>query len=160
MLHYRPPISLAGTEQQFSPFSFSSLFGVQLGKDVSNNFALSLSGLAVRTQGGRYVSKLPEKDYLVDVTPLVMPGDPGVFRIPVDSVKQDQLIVVADIPLTLLYVLNPGTVEWGEPIRGLDPMTGEIVHYQPSQNFLLDFFTVATSVFDMLSDLIGAEPAA
>jgi hypothetical protein len=154
MLYYTPVLPQPQLNSAPQPFCFdsSSLFGVQLGKDTSNMFALSFHGLAVLTPSGRYVAKCPKRNSLLDVSLLALPGvDPLVFRLPVKRVKPGDLIMVSESPLFVLYVLETFGDRPRE-IRGLDPSTGEVVHYSLTENlFNLNFFVQVTSLFDLLA---------
>jgi hypothetical protein len=154
MLYYTPVLPQPQLYSAPQPFSFdsSSLFGVQLGKDTTNTFALSVHGLAVLTPSGRYVAKRRKRNALVDVSLLALPGvDPLVFRLPVKRVKPGDLIMVSESPLSVLYVLETYSDRPRE-IRGLDPYTGEAVDYSLTENlFNLNFFVQVTSLFDLLS---------
>jgi hypothetical protein len=134
----------------------SLLFGIQIGLDTSNNFALSVDphgfeiGLAVQTPGGRFLTMDRRRCRLVDVTALVVPVNPWVYRIPIrpKDVKPTNLLVTGDPPdFSALYVLeNPE----GGPILGLDFGTCQEVIFRPPENPFLDFAVRAVSLFDVL----------
>jgi hypothetical protein len=135
------PVSSAG------PIATDPLLGVQIGPDTSGNFALSISGLAVRRSDGRFVARPPGSNRLVDVTALLLPGiDPMVYRLPVRTARPGDLIVISDDPLTVRYVL-----EWepeGELI-GLDPDTGDVNAFVPIQVPFLNCFVRIVSLLDL-----------
>jgi hypothetical protein len=123
------------------------LGGVQIGRDTSNSFALSVGGLAVRRDDGSYVSLDADNDVLIDVSPLILAGiDPQVVRIPVFHrfVRRGDLIVVSDSPASFIYVVRG--IE-GDTIEGLDPLSGQIVSVIPPLKLLLNVVVLAVSLF-------------
>src|SRR5262245_55555977 len=137
-------------QQSYLPGSIN-LFGLQIGRDTSGQFALSLDGLAVLTPAGRYVLKDPDRNRLVDVSPLILTGiDPWVFRIPAERVEPGDLIVTSDTPFSTLYVVESYTDRSPRHIEGLDPATGYIVQYfPPAQLLFLNIFVRVISLFEL-----------
>jgi len=133
-------------------FGFQQLLGcIQIGQDTTNNFACSLSGLAVRRADGRYVTIDEDGEGLLDVTPLILPGMvPCVFRIPVETVKDGDLIVTSDCPFSVMYVLNVD--DYPGRIRGLDPLCGEVVEYSRPTSLFFNFFVKLVSIYDLFGD--------
>lgn len=130
---------------------FSLLFGVQIGNDTSNNFALSINGLAVRTPCGRYVAKERHHDRLMDVTALLLPMNPMVVRMPVkpSQVRSGDVIVTSDPPdFSAIYVLDRRESGW---IYGLDTGTSQVTEFALPRNPLVNFYVVAVSLFDVLT---------
>jgi hypothetical protein len=131
----------------------SLLFGIQIGLDTSSNFALSVDpydfeiGLAVQTPGGRFLTMDRRRCRLVDVTALVIPLSPWVYRIPVTEVRHGDLIVTADDPFSALYVLEK--LE-GMRILGLDTGTCQEVSFIPPENLFVNFYVRVVSLFDVL----------
>src|ERR1044072_6845569 len=76
-------------------FDIDCIFGVEIGRDRSGNFALGFNGLAVRTPDDRFVVPYLENDIvrLMDASCLLFSGlDPYVFRFPVTEVDKGDLI--------------------------------------------------------------------
>ena len=125
----------------------SGLFPVQIGWDVSGVFVMSLYGLAVMRPDGRAV--VHRKGELLDVTLFLLPQlstslpGAGVLRTPVQEVETGELIVTSDNPLSLLYVLERKE----DALRGLDPFTGQIVHYSPPLSPFLNYSVRVQSLF-------------
>jgi len=126
----------------------TTLFGLSLGPDTTGNFAMSLGGLAVRTADGRFVMKEKGADRLVDVTTLILPIDPRVYRLPSRTIVPDDLIVTGDPPnFAALYILEIGE---GTYVEGLDVGTGEKVSYCAASNLFINYYVRAVSLLDML----------
>src|ERR1700676_5424519 len=93
-----------------SSFDLSSIFGtVALGRDLSGNFVMTLSGVAVRRTDGSCVTMDADRDALIDATPLVLLGvDPCVVRVPISArlLRRGDLVVLSDLPFSALYVLK------------------------------------------------------
>jgi hypothetical protein len=140
----------------------SSLLGVRIGQDVSGNFALTPAGLAVLGRDGRYfaLDSLAEGPQLMDVTSLVVPGDAGVYRLPVPEVHTGDLIVISDSPFQSMFVLG---MEGGRAVLGLDPSCNLLVTYLPPDNQFTrllfgdtaNMFVRIVSIFDVLAGMIG-----
>jgi hypothetical protein len=123
-------------------------FGLSLGPDNTGNFAMSIGGLAVRTPDGRFVMQEKGGERLLDVSALILPIDPCVYRLPSGTVKPGDLIVTGDPPsFAALYVL-----EIGEDfcVEGLDIGTAERVRYCPPANLFINYYVRAVSLLDML----------
>ena len=149
--YYGAGIPQIPTSSSASSFDITSLLPARIGQDTSGNFALSVSGLAVRTPAGKWVTKDRDENILLDVSLLVIPGiDPMVYRIPTETVRPNDLIVTSDVPLSLLYVLH---TEPGQPqeIHGLNPFTGEFVDYRPAEGLFFNFFVLVVSMLDILT---------
>jgi len=132
-------------------FDISSILPAGIGQDMSGNFALSVSGLAVRTPAGTWITKDRDENKLLDVSLLVIPGiDPMVYRIPAETVRPNDLIVTQDAPLSLLYVLHTDP-EHPRDVHGLNPFTGEFVHYRPTEGLFFNFFVLVVSMLDILT---------
>jgi hypothetical protein len=147
MLSYTPAVPQL-------PFglSISSLFPIQLGMDTSNNFALSLSGLAVRTPDGRFVTKERHRDRLLDVTALTVPVNPYVYRLPVTRIHPGDLIVTADPPnFSALYVVIVDPEGRSNAFVGLDTGTAQQVLYIATRNPFLNFYVRAVSLIQALA---------
>ena len=148
--HYNPgPYQSTTTGGGYqSPGSYQGLpglFPIQIGSDTSGTFAMSFYGLAVIRPDGRAVVHVEGE--LLDVTLFLLSGiNPGAYRIPAPTVYRGDLIVTSDSPLSLLYVLE--RTETG--VRGLDPFTGNIVHYTALLSPFLDYFVRVQSVFGLL----------
>jgi hypothetical protein len=112
-----------------SCFDLRWMFGAQIGKDTTSNFALSFNGLAVRTIDNRFV--VPgfkgNTATLTDVTCLTINVDPCVWRIPVafEKVKPGDLLVRSDMPFSLLFVQE--SKEQERRLHVIDPMTDQAV---------------------------------
>jgi hypothetical protein len=111
-------------------FDVPWIFGAQIGKDTTANFALSFNGLALKTLDNRWVVPSFEEGRanLIDVTCLIITGiDPYVFRIPVtlEGVEPGDLLVRSDSPFALAFV-EEVDVE-ARRIRGIDPRNDEVV---------------------------------
>jgi hypothetical protein len=125
-----------------------TLFGLPLGLDTTGNFAMSLGGLAVRTPDGRFVMKERGAARLLDVSTLVLPIDPHVYRLPSRTIAPNDLIVTGDVPnFAALYVLEIGE---GFNVEGLDVGTGEKVSYCAPRNVFVNYYVRAVSLLDML----------
>jgi hypothetical protein len=133
------------------------LFGIQIGLDTSNNFALSVDphsveiGLAVRTPSGRFLRMERRHDRLIDVTSLVVAVNPWAYRLPVppEDVRSGDLIITADPPdFSALYVLDR---EEGGRILGLDTGTCQEVRFSPAVNPFLNFYVKVVSLFDVFA---------
>ena len=143
MLQY----GLSTTPPTLGSLNVASLFGVQIGADVTNNFALSFSGLAVQTPDGRYVTLDEDADSLIDVTPLILPISPYVFRLPATEVHRGDLIITSDPPnFTALYVIDD---EDPDELECLDTGTAQVVQYRAPRNLFFQFFVRAVSLFDL-----------
>jgi hypothetical protein len=131
-------------------FGFQQLLGcIQIGKDTTNNFAWSLSGLAILRADGTYVAKDEDGEGLLDVTPLILAGvAPCVFRLPVETVGRGDLIVTSDCPFSVLFVLKVD--DYAGRIRCLDPLCGEIVEYSRPASLFFNFFVKVVSLYDLL----------
>jgi hypothetical protein len=143
------------TTTQPAPLSvgLSSFLSVQVGSDTSNNFALSVNGLAVRTPSGRFVTKERSQNRLIDVTPLILPVNPYVYRLPCVAVEPGDLVVTADPPnFSALYVVS---AHKGEEVEGLDICTSQIVRYIAPRSVFLQFYVKAVSLLDLF---FGREP--
>ncbi|HEY2051507.1 MAG TPA: hypothetical protein VGH03_19380 [Caulobacteraceae bacterium] len=120
------------------------------GPDTSGEFTLSLEGLAVQRVDGTSVALDADRDVLLNVTALVLPGvDPGVVWIPVplDAIRRGDIIMGAGVDPAPLFVLD---VEDAAHLVCLDPAAGELVTYTPPINPLLNGYAVAFSLFDLL----------
>jgi len=149
MLQYNVTVPPSST----CSLSLSSLFGIQIGADTSNNFALSINGLAVQTPDGRFVAREGDEDRLIDVTPLILPINPCVYRLPSTEVKRGDLIVTSDPPnFSALYVLD---ADDPDDIECLDTGTSQIVRYCAPRNLFLQFYVRAVSLLDLF---VGKEP--
>lgn len=131
----------------------SSLFGIQIGPDTSNNFGYSAYGLAVSTPNGRFVGfERGRYDRLVDVTALLLPVNPLVYRIPVgpDDLEKGDLIVTADPPnFAAVYFLDWDRKDLWQ-FKGLDTGTSEFITFSLPDNPFANFFVRAYSLYDML----------
>jgi hypothetical protein len=129
--------------------SLQALLGtIQLGWDTSNNFALSLRGLAILRPDGTYVARDRDVDSLHDVTPLVLPGvNPWVLRLPVARVRPGFLLVTSDVPFSLVYVIE-AEGRRQERIEGLDPISGEFVEYCRPVSLFFNYFVRVVSLFE------------
>jgi hypothetical protein len=140
--------------QDASCFDLNWMFGAQIGKDTTSNFAFSFAGLAVRTLDNRWlVPKLDNNGNpkVTDVTCLTIGIDPCVYRIPVvyDSVTPGNLLIRSDAPFSVVFVTEKLD---GHRIKGIDPRTDEVVEIiVPSQELDVPSFLVrAFSLFDGL----------
>jgi hypothetical protein len=139
-------------------FDIDCIFGVEIGRDKSGNFALGLNGLAVRTPDDRFV--VPYLDggiaRLVDASCLLFSGlDPYVFRFPVLAVEPGDLIVTADSPFSALFVVEAH----GDFVRGVVPGTQQLVRYVPPSNiFGQSFFVKVFSIFNLFGGGGGEGP--
>src|SRR5579859_574122 len=129
------------------------MFGAQIGKDTSSNFALSLEGLAVRTIDNRFVVPVLEgaSANLIDVTGLTIGIDPYVFRIPIafENVRPGHLLVRSDSPFSTVFVEKAPDVN-KRRIHGIDPTTDEVVEIiVPEKSLDIPSFLVRViSLFD------------
>jgi len=134
------------------------LFGIQIGLDTTNNFALSVDPddfevrLAVKTPNGRYVTKERKRERLIDVTAFISNANPFACRLPVewDEVHEGDLIVTADPPnFSALYVLT----KYGHhgKLLGLDTGSSQITDFALPDNPFLNFFVRVVSVVDLLA---------
>jgi len=137
--------------QDTNPISGQSVFGIQLGKDVSNNFTLTIAGLAVRVDGRLYAfDKTPGVSQpLQDVTGLELSlGTPSVYRLPVTTLNPGDLIVTSDSPFEVLFVTKFDPQ--GEGIKGIDPFDQErVVRVLPRNLFNLNLLVRVASIFDL-----------
>jgi hypothetical protein len=132
-------------------FDTDCIFGVEIGRDRSNNFAVGISpnglSLAVRTANSKFVVPYLEDNIarLIDVTCLTVGIDPFVIRLPVQEVFPGDLVVTSDSPFSALFVVNAQQ----DFIRGVVPGTQELVKYVPPQNlFGFQFFVKAFSLLN------------
>jgi hypothetical protein len=126
----------------------TTLFGLPLGLDATGNFAMSPRGLAVRTPDGRFVRKEKGTERLLDVSALILPIDPCVYRLPSRTVEPDDLIVTGDPPsFAALYVLE---IHEDSCVEGLDVGTAERVRYCAPRNLFITYYVRAVSLLDML----------
>ena len=133
-----------------------SVFGVKLGKDLSDNFALTFTGLAVRAPDGRLYQFAKDNPSapLADVTGLTISSSkPVAYRIPVSTVEVGAILVTSDEPFAVLFVQE---VVSPTHIRGIDPFRQEQVDYVvPSNIFSLAFFVRVVSIFDLFGGAGG-----
>jgi hypothetical protein len=141
-------LQYAVTGIQPNPRPTLGLFGVQIGVDTSNNFGLSVDGMAVRTPSGRFVAMAKSWDGLVDVTAFVIPINAMIYRLPTAVVKRGDLIVTADPPnFSALYVLS--THDPFE-IEGLDIGSAQVIRYRAPRNPFFNFYAKVVSVWDLI----------
>jgi hypothetical protein len=148
-------------QQAPSSFTLSSLLGLRIGQDTTGNFALTPAGLAVLGRDSRYYSfeSYGERARLLDVTSLILPINPGVYRIPALEVRPGDLILISDSPFSALFVIE--IAEFG--IVGLEATCNELVTYFPPENLFGDrffghrnnIFVRIVSTFDLLEAVIG-----
>ena len=120
------------------------------GPDTTGDFTLSMEGVAVQRADGTSVALDAERDVLLNVTALVLPGvDPGVVWIPVPlgAIRRGDIIMGAGVDPAPLFVLD---VEDDAHLVCLDPAAGELVTYTPPINPLLNGYAVAFSLFDLV----------
>src|ERR1700749_1562047 len=130
-------------------FDIDCIFGVEIGRDRSGNFALGFNGLAVRTPDDRFVVPYLEEGVvgIVDASCLLFSGmDPYVFRFPVTEVEPGDMIVTADSPFSALFVVEAH----GDYVRGVVPGTQQLVRYIPPSNvFGQRFFVKVFSIINL-----------
>lgn len=126
----------------------SLLSGVALGKDTSGNFKPSIKGLAVRRPDGKFV--VHDGQQMLDVSDLTLDGaDNFIYRLPMQSVKQGDVIITSDSPFSVLFVQD---VSDNGKLSGLDPHTNTVVEYIPPANLLnIHFFVKVVSLLDGLA---------
>jgi hypothetical protein len=127
------------------------LFGLKLGSDMSDHFALTSKGLAIRGRGGRLYRLGKDKDSpLEDVTPFeVRLPKPYAFRIPITKINPGSVIVTSDSPFAALFVVK---VLGPARIRCIDPFRHELIEYlTPVNLFGLPIVAEVVSVLDLLS---------
>lgn len=124
------------------------LGGVALGKDTSGNFKPSMKGLAVRRPDGKFY--VHDGQQMLDVNDLTLDGaDNYIYRLPVQSVKQGDLIITSDSPFSILYVQD---VSKEGQLSGLNPYTNTVEQYIPPANLLnIHFFVKVVSLLDGLA---------
>jgi hypothetical protein len=114
--------------QDASCFDVPWMFGAQIGKDTTSNFAFSFNGLAIRNIDNRFV--VLELDgagvKVTDVTCFTIGLDPLVYRIPVlnTDVKRGDYLIRSDAPFSLVFVTE---LVNEHRIKGIDPRTNEVV---------------------------------
>jgi len=126
------------------------LGAVQLGRDSSGKFALTLGGIAVLRPNGTYLALDDDSDELIDVSPLVLPGvDPIVVRLPThpSKLRRGDLVIVSDAPFSPLFVVER---RGAGRFQALDPIGGLLVEFAPPLNLFFDFIVQAVSLFDVL----------
>jgi hypothetical protein len=67
----------------------------------------------------------------------------GVYAMPVSEVQGGELIKTSDCPYSLLYVLDEITPNG---FRGLDPFTGNVVHYRAPVSPVFNYFVRMDSI--------------
>lgn len=138
-------------------FDIDCIFGVDIGRDCSGNFAFALNGLAVRTPDDRFVVPYLKKGVarLTDATCLTLSGfDPCIFRFPVTEVYPGDLIVTADSPFSALFVVEVD----GDSVRGVVPGTQQLVRYIPPDTvFGPRFFVKVFSLLNLFGGGGGGE---
>jgi hypothetical protein len=145
----QPPLS--STQSEVAEDLRAILGDVQLGRDMSGNFGLSLLGLALRRPNNAYVRLDADEGALEDVTPLVLPGvDPLVVKIPTlcSTLRRGSLLVTSDIPFSPFFVLE--VCDYSR-IRALDPLSESVTFVEPIAWFA-DFVVEAVSLFDFLEE--------
>jgi hypothetical protein len=146
---------------QSGTLDLASLLGVRIGQDTSNNFAITPMGLAILGRDSRYYS-LEEHEgrlRLMDVSSLVLPINPGVFRVPVEEVHFGDLILISDSPFSAMFVHE--VHHHGREIHGLEVTSNERIQYLPPHNpfgellfgHRTNLYVRFVSVLDLLSDL-------
>ncbi len=138
----------------FDPTCFDQrwMFGAQIGKDTTNNFAFSMSGLAIRTADNRFVAPqmVGKNAKMTDVTCLTIGMDPMVYRLPVrlNDIDAGDLLIRSDSPFQLVFVTSTDVP--GRRIRGVDPLINEFVEILvPEQELdLPNFLVKAVSLMD------------
>ena len=149
-------------QQQSSSMDLSSLLGIRIGQDTSGNFALTPAGLAVLGRDNRYYTMqyLGGRPRLVDVSALILPGDPGAYRMPVPALETGDLIVISDSPFQAMFVMES---DGGNAVVGLDASCNEIVTYIPPNNPFTNLlfgggssvFVRVISTFDVLTGIFN-----
>lgn len=130
-----------------APAPANPIFGIPLGPDTSGNFAWTVNGLAVLTPAGRFVRKDDVGDFLVDMTPLIVPISPQVYFLPVATVCPGDLLVTASgATFSALYVVSAATPD---NVLAIDTATSIIVRYTTPANLFLNFYVKAVSLLDM-----------
>jgi hypothetical protein len=87
-------------------------------------------------------------DGLLDVSALILPIDPCVYRVPSRTIYRGDLIVTSEPPsFAALYVLEIGETFY---VEGLDVGTAERVRYCAPRNLFINYYVRAVSLLDML----------
>jgi hypothetical protein len=164
VLTQRQQQARADSQPQQTGADLSSLLGLRIGKDTTGNFVLTAAGLAVMGRDGRYFSAefYEGRPRLLDVTAMVLPVDPGVFRLPVRSVNRGDLILISDSPFTAMFVMEAGGRN--SPTIGLDATCNELITYYPPDNLFAgvlfgedaDVYVRIVSMFDLLTGMVGS----
>jgi hypothetical protein len=102
------------------------MYGLSIGKDTTGRFKPSPLGIAVQSGDGKFVTYRDDK--LVDVTGMTFEATDGhIYRIPVKSAKQGDLLLLSDSPLTAIFLEDD--VEDDDSVSGINPLTCERVEY-------------------------------
>jgi hypothetical protein len=143
--------------------NLTSLLGVQIGQDLTGNFGFTPAGLAVLGRDNRYYTLDYHEDLarMLDVTSIILPINPGVYRIPVQRVYRGDLVLISDSPFSALFVTEVQEDEGS--IVGIEATCNERVEYSPPYNFFggvlfgedAKLFVRIVSLFDLLGNLFG-----
>jgi hypothetical protein len=123
--------------------------GISVGKDTSNNFKISTTGLAVRKAGDNGFVAFDGTN-LINVDGLVFDGGSDyVYKVPAKTVKAGDLIITNEDPLHTLFVKEVHD----DKVNGLDPESGFEETYRPQNNLLrVQFFIKVVSLLDGFLD--------
>src|SRR5215813_6313001 len=108
---------------------------IQIGKDLTGNFALSYKGVAIQSDcGRRFLTFRVERDgvRIYDVTGLTLPGCDGfVYRVPVkkEQVRKYDLLLISECPLQVVFVehIDPNTGR----VKGITSSGNEVSYIPP-----------------------------
>jgi hypothetical protein len=115
-----------------------------IGVDKSGLFKISMMGLAIRNNEGRYV--VYDGTQMIDVMDMVIDAQDMIFRLPATEVKVGDLIISHREPLFVKAVNADRT------LTVLNPLSDKVETVAPSKSILgFGFYTKVVSMIDKLA---------
>jgi len=127
-----------------------------VGRDTTGNFSLSFKGLAVRTDGNRFIAfnKNKESVRLIDVTGLTLSGcDALVYRVPVkgENIRKGDIVLISDSPFEVLYI----TEREDDVLTGFNASGEKITYVAPERLGDCTRYIRIVSVLDVVASEDG-----